>query len=96
VCKTSLRVKPGDDLYYPDNDAFEQGIHRFRLLQANAKFIRHQHEYYPQKEHKLAYTGDQSLHIPLMSAVEHIRLMQGHTFPDKETLMIRITKEANF
>jgi hypothetical protein len=50
----------------------------------------------PQKEHNLEYTGDQSPHINLMSVVEHSRLIQGHTFPDKDTLMIRVAEEANY
>ncbi len=50
----------------------------------------------PQKEHATAaYTGEQSPHIRLMSVVEHLPLMQGHTFADKETLMIRVADEAN-
>jgi len=50
----------------------------------------------PQKEHNSEYTGDLSPHIRVMSVVEHRRLMQGHTFPNKDILMIRIAEEANY
>jgi hypothetical protein len=50
----------------------------------------------PQKEQATtAYTGEQSPHIHLMNLVENFLLMQGHTFAETETLMIRIAKEAN-
>ena len=50
----------------------------------------------PQKEHNSEYTGDLSPHIRVMSVVEHRQLMQGHTFPNKDILMIRIAEEANY
>jgi hypothetical protein len=41
------------------------------------------------------YTGDQCPTIRLMMLVESQRLLAGHVFQSKETLMIRIAEEAN-
>jgi len=41
------------------------------------------------------YSGDQSPTIRLMMLVESQRLLPGHLFRSKETLMIRIAEEAN-
>ena len=147
VPKTSMRVKPGDGLYYPDDDAYEADVfnedyddkyrssipseaaadrNRNRIMggpqlpdnatRADYRHYKAERKAYtdsarrklmqnlssidmnstPQKEHNSEYTGDQSPHIRVMSVVEHRRLMQGHTFPDKETLMIRVAEEANY
>jgi len=49
----------------------------------------------PQKQVVPDYTGDQFPHIHLMTVVENSPLMTGHTFADKDTMMIRIGEEAN-
>ena len=49
----------------------------------------------PQKQVVTDYTGDQFPHILLMTAVENSPLMTGHTFAEKDTMMIRIGEEAN-
>ncbi len=41
------------------------------------------------------YSGDQCAHIRLMEIVEKRPLEVGHTFEQKETMMIRIAEEAN-
>jgi len=41
------------------------------------------------------YSGDQCAHIRLMEIVEKHPLEVGHTFEQKETMMIRIAEEAN-
>jgi hypothetical protein len=41
------------------------------------------------------YSGNQSKGIRLMAVVETCPLMAGHTFREKETLMLRIAEEAN-
>ena len=49
----------------------------------------------PQKQVVTDYTGDQFPHIRLMTVVENSPLMTGHTFAEKDTMMIRIGEEAN-
>ena len=49
----------------------------------------------PQKQVMTGHTGDQFSHIRLMSVVENYPLMKGHTFSEKNTVMIRIGEEAN-
>jgi hypothetical protein len=49
----------------------------------------------PQKVALKDHTGDQLPHIHLMTAVEDCPLLAGHTFAERETLMIRIGEEAN-
>jgi hypothetical protein len=49
----------------------------------------------PQKVALKDHTGDQFPHIHLMTVVEDYPLLAGHTFAEKETLMIRIGEEAN-
>jgi hypothetical protein len=49
----------------------------------------------PQKVSSDDRTGDQYPHIRLMTLVESGPLLEGHTFAKKETVMIRIGKEAN-
>ena len=43
----------------------------------------------------MKYCGDHYPHIRLMQVDKRYPLMMGHTFEDKETLQIRIAKEAN-
>ncbi len=49
----------------------------------------------PQKHVVTDYTGDQFPHICLVTVVENSPLMTGHTFAEKDTMMIRIGEEAN-
>jgi hypothetical protein len=49
----------------------------------------------PQKQVVTDYTGDQFPHIYLMTVVKNSPLMTGHTFAEKDTMMIRIGEEAN-
>jgi len=49
----------------------------------------------PQKQVVTDYTGDQFSHIRLMTAVKNSPLMTGHTFAEKDIMMIRIGEEAN-
>jgi len=49
----------------------------------------------PQKQVLTGHTGDQFPHIHLMAVVENYPLMKGHTFSEKDTMMIRIGEEAN-
>ena len=49
----------------------------------------------PQKQVVANHTGDQFPHIRLMTVVENSPLMAGHTFAEKETMMLRIGEEAN-
>lgn len=49
----------------------------------------------PQKDVRTDQSGDQFPHIRLMTVVENSRLMTGHTFAKKDTMMIRIGEEAN-
>ncbi len=49
----------------------------------------------PQKQVVMDHTGDQFPHIRLTNVVENSPLMTGHTFAEKDTMMIRIGEEAN-
>jgi hypothetical protein len=49
----------------------------------------------PQKVALKDHTGDPFPHIRLMTVVENCPLLAGHTFAEKETLMIHIGEEAN-
>jgi hypothetical protein len=50
---------------------------------------------FPQKQVVKDHTGDQFPHIHLMTVVENCPLMAGHTFAEKETMMLHIGEEAN-
>ncbi len=49
----------------------------------------------PQKVTLKDHTGDQYPHICLMTVVENCPLLAGHTFAERDTVMIRIGEEAN-
>jgi len=49
----------------------------------------------PQKQVVTDHTGDQIPHIRLMTVVENSPLMTGHTYAEKDTMMICIGEEAN-
>jgi hypothetical protein len=49
----------------------------------------------PQKYVVTDHTGDQFPHIGVMTVVKNSPLMTGHTFAEKETMMLHIGEEAN-
>jgi len=49
----------------------------------------------PQNQVVMDHTEDQFPHICVMTVVENSPLMTGHTFAEKDTMMIRIGEEAN-
>jgi hypothetical protein len=49
----------------------------------------------PQKHVLTDHSGDQFPHMRLMAVVKNSRLMTGHTFAEKDKMMIRIGEEAN-
>ena len=83
--------KVDDTIDSIDNDRKTRRLNYAKMKAANTKAS-------PLKNPTIdcdVYSGDQCAHIRLMEIVEKHPLEVGHTFEQKETMMIRIAEEAN-